>query len=131
MPKLNPVGIAVATIAFFALGAVWYGFVFSDAWMSAQNLSKEDAGSPLWMVGGFFLTIAQVVGLAIVMRWKGVTGPGDAAATAFILWALFGLPLELYDFIYLPSHSATLLAIDAGHLLAGWIVSAVILSLFK
>lgn len=133
MPKLNPVGIIVASIAFFVVGFLWYGVIFSDAWMAAQGLTAEDAKgeSPVWMGLGFVITAMQVVGLALVLKWKGDDKPVAAATTAAILWAFIALPFTLYNYIYLPGHDATLTMIDASHLLVGWVVSAVILSLFK
>lgn len=133
MPKLNPVGIAVASLAFYVVGFLWYGVIFSDAWMAAEGLSKEAAESenPAWMALGAVITVMQAVGLAIVLKWKGVEGTGDAVKSAGLLWALFALPFTLYGFAYTPGHNATLLMIDAGHLLVGWTVAAAVLSRFK
>ena len=133
MPKLNPISIAVASIAFYLVGFLWYGLIFSDAWMGAHGLAAEDAKgeSPIWMAAGFVVTAMQVVGLAVVLKWKGASAPVDAAMTAAMLWATFALPFSLYNFIYLPSHGSTLLMVDASHLLVGWVVAAVVLSLFK
>jgi len=133
MPKLNPVGILVASIAFYFIGFLWYGLIFSDAWMGAHGLVAEDAKgeSPIWMAAGFVITMVQVVGLATVLKWKGAEEPASAAVAAAMLWAFFALPFSLYNYIYLPSHGSTLLMVDGSHLLVGWVVAAVILSLFK
>lgn len=133
MTRLNPVGIIVASIAFFVVGFLWFGVIFSDAWMAAEGVTKEaaESESPAWMAVGFVITVMQVVGLALVLKWKGEAGPVAAATTAAILWALFALPFTLYDFIYTPGHDTMLLMIDASHLLVGWVVSAVALSLFR
>ncbi len=131
MPKLNPVGVIAATVAFFVIGFLWYGVIFADAWMAAAGVTEEDAGSPVWMILGFVITLMQVIGLAFVLKWKGDAAPMAAATTAAILWALFALPFTLYGYAYMPAHSATLLMIDASHLLVGWVVSAVVLTLFK
>ncbi len=131
LPKLNPVGIALASVAFFFVGFLWYGLLFTDAWMAAHGLTEEDAGSPAWMLLGLVLTVMQVLGLAIVMKWKGIANVGDAVKTAVFLWALFALPFNLYAFTYLTAHNVTLLAIDASHMLVGWVAAAVILALFK
>ena len=133
MSKLNPVGIIVASLAFYFVGFLWYGFLFSDAWMGAHGVTAEDAKgeSPVWMAGGFLITVVQVIGLAIVLRWKGAASPTAAATTAATLWCFFALPFSLYNYIYLPSHGAILLQVDASHLLVGWIVAAITLSFFK
>lgn len=133
MPKLNPIAIALASIAFFAIGAVWYAVLFADAWMAAMGIEKaaEDANGAAWMGVGAVITVMQVLGLAIVFKWKGVAGLADGAKTAALLWALFALPFTLYGYIYSPGHNATLLAIDAGHLFVGWVTAGAILGLFK
>lgn len=131
MPKLNWMAILAASAAFFVIGALWYGFIFADAWMAAMGLTEEDAGSPAWMILGFVITVMQVIGLALILKWKGDAKPADAIKTAAILWALLALPFTLYGYIYSPGHSTTLLMIDASHLLVGWIAAAAVLTLFK
>jgi hypothetical protein len=133
MPKLNLVGVIVASLVFYFIGILWYGLLFSDAWMTSHGLSEEGANneSPVWMVLGLVLTVMQVVGLAIILKWRGVAGPVAAATTAALLWLFFALPFNLYAFTYLTAHDATLFAIDASHMLIGWVVSAAILALFK
>jgi hypothetical protein len=58
MPKilgLNLLAVIAASIAFFFVGFLWYGVLFSDIWMAAEGISAEaaDADSPVWMLGGF------------------------------------------------------------------------------
>src|SRR5690606_2545271 len=116
---------------FFIVGFLWYGLLFAEAWMAAEGLTEEDAGSSLWMIGGVVITIMQVFGIGLVMKWKGAASLQAAVMTAFILWLLFALPFTLYAYFYLPAHDATLLLIDASHLLVGWVASAAVLSLMK
>lgn len=133
MPKVlgfNIVAVAAASVAFFIVGFLWYGVIFADAWMAAEGVTAEEA-NPVWMVGGFVITIMQVLGLALILRWKGALTPMAAVQTAAIVWALLALPFSLYAYLYLPAHNTTLLAIDASHLLVGWLVSAGVLSLLK
>lgn len=136
MPKLfglNLVGVLAATVAFYVVGMVWYGFAFSDLWMSAAGLTEADfeGQSPVWMLGGVLVTFAQVVGIGLVLKWKGVGDIGAAIKTALILWLVFALPFVHYAYIYSPDHNSTMLMIDAGHLLVGWVISAIVLSFFK
>lgn len=135
MPKLfglNLVAVLVASVAFYAVGYVWYAQVFSDAWMAAHGITAESGGEdPIWMLGGFIITVMQVIGLGLVLKWKGVTTPDKAALKAAVLWLVFALPLTMYSYVYLTAHDSTLLMIDASHLLVGWIVSAVVLVLIK
>jgi hypothetical protein len=130
---LNVVGVLAASVAFYFVGFLWYGLLFSEAWMEAEGLTAADAEgqSPVWMAGGFLITILQVIGIATVLKWRGVSGVGKAAATALVLWFFFALPFVHYAYLYLPAHSVTLLLIDASHLLVGWVLAAIVLALFK
>ncbi|WP_133162168.1 DUF1761 domain-containing protein [Hyphococcus luteus] len=135
MPRilgLNLVGVLVASIVFFLIGWVWYGMLFQEAWMAAEGITMEaaESESPVWMASGFLITLLQVIGIGLILKWKGSAGLGGAVATAFALWFFLALPMCSYAYIY-AAHNSTLLLIDAGHLLVGWVVSAIVLALIK
>ncbi len=135
MPKLlglNSLGVLVASLVFWMLGYLWYGALFMDAWMAGQGLTADDAGEfDIYMIGGIVITIMQVIGVGLVLKWKGVSGIAEAVKTVLVLWLLFAVPFVLYAYLYLPAHNSTLLMIDGSHFLVGWVVSAVILSVMK
>ncbi len=136
MPRLfglNLVAVIVAAIAFYLVGFAWYGAIFSEAWMAAEGLNAADAEemSPVYMLLGFVITLMQVIGIGLVLKWKGVSDIGGAVMAAITLWFFFALPFAAYAYVYLPAHNTTLLLIDGSHLLVGWIVSAIVLSLIK
>ncbi|NNE40329.1 MAG: DUF1761 domain-containing protein [Marinicaulis sp.] len=128
---LKPLPVILATVAFFFVGFLWYGLLFTEMWMAAEGLTEEDAGSPVWMIGGLIITFMQVIGIGLVLKWKNVSGVNDAVMTMLTLWLLIALPFTAYAFVYLPAHSLPLLMIDASHLLVGWVVSAIILTIMK
>jgi hypothetical protein len=41
MPQISWIAVLVATLAGFALGAVWYGPLFGKAWMRHVGLTRE------------------------------------------------------------------------------------------
>lgn len=138
MPKvagLSLVAVAAASIAFYLVGFAWYGLLFSEAWMAAQGVTAEqaqqDPNGPIWMVGGFLITILQVLGIGLAIKWRGAASLPGAVTTAIVLWLLLALPFTLYAYLYLPAHNATLLMIDASHLLVGWTLAAAVLALLK
>jgi len=128
---LKPLPVLLAALAFFFVGFLWYGVIFTDAWMAGHGLTEDDAGSPMWMILGFVLTFMQVIGLGLILKWRNPDGIGGAVQTAAVLWALLALPFTLYAYTYLPAHNMTLLMIDASHLFVGWILAAVILTAMK
>lgn len=137
MPKLfglSLIGVIAASVVFFIIGYLWYGVIFSDMWMTETGISKADAEAdqnPMYMVLGFVITAMEVIGLGLVMKWRNAMSLNGAVMTAAILWLLFVVPLCAYDYLYSPAHSETLFLIDAGHLLIGWVASAVVLALVK
>ncbi len=136
MPKLmglNLIPVLAASVAFFVVGFLWYGLIFSDAWMAAEGVTKAaaESESKAWMALGFVITILQVIGIGLVLKWRNITSLTPALSTAFLLWVAFALAIVLYAFTYLPAHNSTLLMIDASHLLVGWLVSAGVLALMK
>ena len=74
---VNYLAVLVATIAAFAVGALWYGPLFGRQWRVLMNYSEGHAGTPSGgegmpmasaMVGGFFATLILVYVLAVLMR---------------------------------------------------------------
>ena len=135
MPKifgLNLLGVLVASVAFFLIGWLWYGILFQEAWMAAEGIAADaaESESPVWMAGGFLITLMQVIGIGLVLKWKGASGLGAAVTAAVVLWFFLALPFCCYAYIY-AAHNSSLLMIDASHLLVGWVVSAALLALIK
>ena len=40
-PLINYWAVLVSAVAFFAVGSLWYGLLFGDAWMKAMGWTKE------------------------------------------------------------------------------------------
>ena len=85
----------------------------------------------IYMVGGILTTFVQVIGIGLVLKWRNAADVGSALKTAAVLWLVFGLPITMYPYLYLPAHNSTLLMIDSSHLLTGWIVSAAIMAVME
>lgn len=135
MPRLfglNVLGVLVASLAFWVVGFVWYGIVFAEAWMVAEGVTEADAEgqSPIWMLIGFIITVLQVIGIGLVMKWRNISDIGGAVMTGLTLWFFFALAFVTYAYAYLPAHNTELWMIDASHLLVGYLIGAVVLSFF-
>ena len=126
---LKLVPVLAASVVFYLIGFLWYGVLFQEAWMTATGVTEADAqeGAAIYMAGGFLITITQVVGIGLVLKWKGSAGVAAAVMTTLLLWLFLALPFSMYAYLYQPAHSSALLMIDASHLLAGWLAAAGIL----
>jgi len=126
--KLIPV--VLATVAFWLIGWLWYGVLFMDAWTKASGYSKADfdGANPSWMILGVLISFLSVVVIGKVLNWAKSVSLNSAIVHTLILWIGFGVTMALYGLAYSPAHSISLFLIDAGHLLVGWLVVAIILT---
>jgi hypothetical protein len=129
----NVIAIAAAAIAFWLIGSLWFGLVFSQTWIAAQGYTEaEIAGdNPAWMGVGVLIAIVTAIGLSVVLRWGGLPDVMGAVKRALWLWLFFGLTGAAYSLAYEIEHSPTLLALLAGYLLVGWPVQAAIIARLK
>ena len=139
MPKLfgnSILSLILATIAFYMLGFMWYGFLFADSWMhltgitEADALAKNEEMGAMMYVWGILITLAQVIGLAAVLNWAGASRLFTCVKIAVILAVLLVLPVISYGAIY-EGVSIHLVGIDFLHLLIGYALVAAILSFFR
>src|SRR5258708_7301457 len=71
--KTNYAAVFIAAIAYWLLGAVWYGVLFSKPWMALENISIEQAKSMnpvLPYVITFVLNLLIAYALAQICIWR-------------------------------------------------------------
>lgn len=140
MPKIfNTSWLAViaATIAFFMFGWLWYGPLFSDAWMAAEGLTQEIAearlaemGMAMWLLFALLITLAQAIGLLMVLNMAGVKRLPASLKTAFWLVITIVAPVIAYACVY-TGYPLSGYLIDFGHMLIGYMIMAAIYSAFR
>lgn len=140
MPKIfntSWVAVIVATIAFFALGAVWYTLLFSDAWAAATGITAErsealmaDMGMAAWLFWALLITFGQAIGLLMVIHLAGATRLGTSLKYAALLVLTIVAPVLAYANIY-QGYSLNGFLIDFGHLLIGYVLMAAIYAAFR
>ncbi len=139
MPKffgVNILGILLATVVFYLLGALWYGALFSDQWMHLSNITEEMANANMEKLGvmmwiwGVLITLVQVIGIAIVINLLGASKLFTCVKVGAYMAVVFALPVLAYGSLYGLS-SIHLLGIDFLHILIGYCISAAILSFFR
>src|SRR5215213_7484886 len=71
LSNLNWLHILVAALAYFALGALWYSFLFQKQWIRYHNIDMNDPegkkGVGVIMLLSFVWTFIIVTGLAILI----------------------------------------------------------------
>ncbi|HSY75224.1 MAG TPA: DUF1761 domain-containing protein [Bacteroidia bacterium] len=139
LEHLNYLPIAVAALAYFAIGSVWFSPVgFSKAWMQGHNITmptdeetkkKMMKEMPKYML--FSLT-SSFVGAVVLAALQGVIG-----INGWMAGVKLGLAAAAFIFIaFAQSHMYTrksfkLLLIDSGYHIVGLVLASVILSVWK
>lgn len=126
-------GVVVAFLVFYSIGFLWYGVFFTDIWMQGEGYTEAELAdaNQAWMALGLPQTIAQVIGVGLILKWRGWPDLQGAVTTALIVSICFVLPFSAYQLMYSTAHSIPLFFVDATHLLFGWVASAIILTLMR
>ena len=121
MGPLNWLAIVLATVVFFAVGAVWYSALFAKAWQREVGLSTEQltGGRNMMLIMGACLLLEFVVVLMLGHLFARIQ-PGDHAkmmmATGFGLAIM--APAIGINYLY-QGRSLKLFLIDAGYFVVG------------
>lgn len=119
--------VLVATIAFFAIGGIYYGPLFGDAWMQAADMTEEDAADsnmPMLFAGTLVLEAIAAVGLAAVIGADSSAGSGawvGGLVGVLIVATMLGVN-ALYE-----RRGPTLWALNAGYSVIGFVVMGAII----
>src|SRR5262245_28647447 len=96
MPPIDWVAVLVATVASFAVGAVWYSpLLFVKAWQRETGVGAESAAKanvPLTMGGAIFLTFLMTLVFALFLgQSPGLKFGASAGFAAGLFWVAASL----------------------------------------
>ena len=120
MGEINWLPVLLGALAFFLVGAIWYGVLFSKAWQKAAGISDErlQGGNMALIFGLTFL--AEVV-IAMTL-WHLIVRTGASDRAVMMMAIGFGAtimtPAIGINYLYLRKTLAHFL-IDAGHFIVG------------
>lgn len=103
--NLNWLHVLVATIAYFALGAIWYGPLFSKAWIKGHNINVSDPhmkkGVAAIMIGSFVFFFIITTAMAIIYSMIGVADAEHAIKWGLFFGFGFAIPVISINSLYL------------------------------
>ncbi len=124
--------VLAGAAAFFAVGAIWYGVLFSKAWQKAAGMSDEDVQSGNMAVL-FGLTFLFEVLIAMVL-WHLLarTNPAPHVVMMMAVGLAVGvmIPAIGINYLYLRK-TLTHFLIDAGHFIVGMAAMGGVFLLFR
>jgi hypothetical protein len=128
---INWLHVLVATIAYYALGAIWYSFLFKNKWIAYQNIdmNNPDAkkGVAGVMVTSFVLFFIVTLGLAILIgRVDPVGGAMSGVKIGLLTGVCFSAMVLSITYLYTMKPMGLHL-IDGLFHVVGQVIAAVIL----
>jgi hypothetical protein len=127
--KTNYAAVFIAAIAYWLLGAVWYGVLFGARWMVLENVSVEQAKSMnpvLPYVVSFVLNILIAYSLAQICIWRNANTIGRGASVGVLVWIGFIGPITYTTYMY-EMRPKELFAINQFYPLAGMVLMGAII----
>jgi len=122
-------GILLATLLFFLLGYLWYGFLFKDLWMALSGVGDQDP-APLNLLFGGLISLGQVLGLAYILNYARSLILTTCVKICTVIALLISLPVAAYHTNYIGT-PVKLLAIDVAYMFVGYCLIGAVLSFFR
>jgi hypothetical protein len=127
--KTNYVAVFVSALAYWVLGALWYGFLFAKPYMVLEQMTPEKAGSMnpvLPYVVTFVLNLLIAFVLAQICIWRSANTAARGAALGILLWIGFVGPVTFTTYMY-ELRAMELFAINQFYSLVGLCLMGAIL----
>src|SRR6185503_4835348 len=130
---LNWLAILVAGVAYFALGAIWYSFIFKNAWIKASGVNANDPnmkkGVAQIMLTSLVLMIVASLGIALFLSKTGVTSWMTGAKVGLVAGVCFSATGICISYLY-EKRPMALHFINAGYNVVGCVVAGIILAIW-
>jgi hypothetical protein len=121
MDGINWLAVVLATLAFFAVGAIWYTALFAKLWQREVGLSNEQltGGRNMMLIMGTCFVLEFVIALTVGHMFDYLE-PSDRSKMMIAVGLALGImaPAIGINYLYMRK-SLTLWLVDSGHFLAG------------
>ena len=120
MGDVSLLTIVLGAVAFFVVGALWYGPLFGKAWQRAAGVTDEQVrGGNMALIFGLAFAFEWVVSLMLAHQFA-MTSPSDRGKMMIAVGYGLTLMVPAIGINYLfQRRSGKLFAIDAGHFVLG------------
>ena len=94
LQNLNYIAVAIATIASYVLGFIWYHWaVFGEAWANALSLTKEQADNTEGLSGAFTISLlsglTKTIFIALLLSATNLSGVLNGVFFGALIAAVF------------------------------------------
>lgn len=130
---INWLAVAVAGLAYFFLGAIWYSFIFKKAWIKSSGIDVNDPnmkkGMAQTMLASLVLMIICSAGIALFLFKVVSTSWISGLKVGLLAGVCFSATGISISYLY-EKKPMSLHLINAGYNITGCIIAGIILSLW-
>ena len=131
--RTNYPAVLVSAIAYWVLGALWYGVLFNKPWMALEHITIEQAQnvSPVIpYIVSFLLELLIAYSVAQLCIWRNANTASRGASVGVLVWIGFVGPITFMTYMF-EMRSKELFAINEFYPLAGLVLMGTILGAWK
>jgi hypothetical protein len=132
LTNLNYLAIAISTVTYFVLGALWFGPLFGKSWLKLVGLSvtEEDKKNALFMFAKtFILDFIITFSVAVIIHLLKPTTVSSALQVSILIGLGFVVAPFLGNYMY-AKRSMKLFTIEAGYHIVCIIIVSIILTIW-
>ncbi len=129
--------ILVASVAAFAIGALWYSpLIFGKQWMALVKMSDADMaaarenGVAMFYVIQFVITVVTFIVIAFLIELTGANTPGHGVFIAVLAWIGFPLTSAIGEVMW-QKKPVKLAVISLLGTLVSWVIGGAIIGAWR
>ena len=131
---LNWLAVLVAAAGYFILGAIWYSFLFKNAWIRLSGVNVNDPNGKKGLGGimftSFILMFIASLGIAIILNKLVVVDLMSGIKTGLVAGVCFSATGLSISYLY-EKKSLGLHLINGIYNIAGCVIAGIILAMWR
>lgn len=131
--NINWLAALVGGVGYFMLGAVWYSFIFKNAWIKASGVNMDDpnarSGVAQTMLASLVLMIIASIGLAVLITKIGTFGWMSGCKIGLIAGVCFSATAISISYLY-EKRPTALHLINGLYNIVGCAVAGIIIGMW-
>jgi hypothetical protein len=131
--EINWLAVLVAAVAYFLLGAIWYSFLFRDAWVKSSGVNVNDPNAKKGVAGimvtSFITILVTSIGLSFFITRIGSGGWMSGLKVGLIAGICFCAMAIVNSYLY-EKRPLALQMINSFYNIVGCVIAGIIISVW-
>ena len=131
--NMNWLAVLAGGVAYFMLGAIWYSFLFKNAWIKASGINMNDpnakSGVAQTMLASLVLMIIASIGLGILITRIGSAGWMTGCKVGLLVGICFSATGISISYLYEKKPTALHL-INGFYNIFGCVIAGIIIAIW-